>query len=60
MVNLNGARDHEENDYSVLMDEGLNRNELVRKLCQSNKEVIWAIEMNNQNLNFNVGTLHPK
>lgn len=32
----------------------------MRELCQSNKEVIWAIEMNNQNLNFNDGALQPK
>lgn len=42
--NLIGAPVHEENDYSVIMEEGLDTNELVRKLCQSYKEVIGPLE----------------
>lgn len=33
--NLTGALNHEENYYSVLMEEGLDTTQLVRKLCQS-------------------------
>lgn len=41
--NLIRAPKHEKDDYLVLIEEGLDTNELVKKLCQSNKEVIWAI-----------------
>lgn len=34
--------------------------EQVKKLCQLNKEVMWASGKNNQNLNFNVGVLQAK
>lgn len=34
--------------------------EQVKKLCQSDKEAMWASGKNNQNLNFNVGALQPK
>lgn len=57
--NLIGAPEHEEDDYSILM-EGLDTNELVKKSCQSKKEEIWEIGKNNQNLKFNVGILQPK
>lgn len=55
--NLIGTPEHEEDDYSVLMEEGLDTNELVEKLCQTDKEVILANGKNNQNLNFNVRAL---
>lgn len=32
------------------MNEGVDTTELVMKLCQADKEVIWAIGKNNQNL----------
>lgn len=35
--NLIGALEHEKDDYSVLMEERLHTNELVRKMCQSYK-----------------------
>lgn len=34
------ALDHEEDDYSVLMEEVDDTKELEKKLCQGNKEVI--------------------
>lgn len=42
------------------MEEGLYINELVKKLCQSDKEAIWATGMNKQNLNLNARALQPK
>lgn len=41
------------------MDEGLEANELDKKLYQVNKEVIWDTRKINQHLNFNVGALLP-
>lgn len=35
--NLLEALEHEEDDYSVVMEEGLDINERVRKLCQFDK-----------------------
>lgn len=43
---LIGAPDYEEDDYSILMDDGVDTKELDKELCQTNKEVIWAIEKN--------------
>lgn len=37
---LIGSLDDEEDDYLVLMEERMDTTELVRKLCQSDKEVI--------------------
>lgn len=45
---LIGAPDHEEDEYFVLMDEEVETTELVKQLCQEEKEVIWAIGKNNQ------------
>lgn len=42
------------------MEEGLDTNDLVRKLYESHQEVSWATRKNNQNMNFNVGALQPK
>lgn len=54
---LIGALDHKEDDYSILMDEGLEATKLVKKLCYVDKEVIWATRKNNQNLSFNASAL---
>lgn len=40
---LIGAPNHEEDDYLILMDEGVDTQELEKNLCQTDKEVIWAI-----------------
>lgn len=56
---LIGAPNHEEDDYSVLMDEGVETAKLVKKLCHVDKEVVWAIGNNNLNINFKVGALIP-
>lgn len=53
---LISAPEHEEDDYFVLM-EGLETSELVERLCQHGKEVIWTTGMNNQHLNFHAGAL---
>lgn len=52
------ARNHED-DYFVLMDEIVEIAKLVKKLGQADKEVVWAIGKNNQNLSFNIGPLLP-
>lgn len=54
---LIGAPNHEEGEYSVLMDKGVDTTKLVKKLCHDDKEAIWAARMNNQNLSFNVEAL---
>lgn len=57
---LIGALDHKEDDYSILMDEGLEATKLVKKLCyvdKEDKEEIWATRKNNQNLSFNASAL---
>lgn len=36
--NLIGVPKHEEDDYSTLIEDGLDKNELVRKLCQGNEK----------------------
>lgn len=54
---LIGAPDHEEDDHSILMDEGVEIVKLVKKLCHVDKEVVWAIGNNNPNINFKVGAL---
>lgn len=58
--NLIGAAEHEEDDYLVLVEEGLDTNELINKLCQCGKEVNSATWKNNYNLNFNVWALQLK
>lgn len=50
------APNHEEDNYSILMDEEVDENELERK-CQGDKEAIQEIGKNNQQLSFNVGAL---
>lgn len=57
MSKLIRALDHKEGEYSVVMDEGVETIELVKKLCQAHKEVIWVISKNNQSLSFNVKEL---
>lgn len=56
MSKLIRAPNHED-EYFVVMDEGVETTELVKKLCHADKEVIWATGKNNQSLSFNVGTL---
>lgn len=51
--------DHDEDECSILMDEGIHMVQLVRKLCPVDKEVILVTQKNNQNLSFNVWALHP-
>lgn len=58
--NLISAPEHEEDDYSVLMEEGLETSELVVTLCQQGKEVIPISGKNNQYLNFHAGALQPR
>lgn len=36
------APDHEENEYDVLIDEGVDTTKLGKKLCQDDKEVMLA------------------
>lgn len=55
-----GIPDHKEDEYSALMDEGVETSELVNKLCQTGKEVIWATSKNNQNHSFNVRALQSR
>lgn len=54
---LIGAPDNEEGKYFAPMDEGVETLEIVKKLCQVNKEVIWATCKKNLNLSFNVAAL---
>lgn len=42
-----------------MIDKGEEAKQLEKKLCQANKEVIWAIGKNNQCLSFNDGALMP-
>lgn len=51
------APDHEEENYSVLMEEGVDTKELEKKLCENNKEVICVTRKNNQPLTFNAKAL---
>lgn len=51
--------DHDEDECSILMDEGIHMVQLVRKLWPVDKEVILVTQKNNQNLSFNVRALHP-
>lgn len=54
---LIGAPNHEENKYSILMDEEVGTTKLVKKLSHTDKRVIWATGKKNQNLSFNVTTV---
>lgn len=57
---LEEAPDHEEDDYSMLMEEGVDTMELEKKLCEDNKEVIFDIGKNCQPLTFNARTFLPR
>lgn len=54
------ALENEEDDYLVLMEEGFDTNGLMKKLCWLDKELIWALGKNSQNLKSNVGELQLK
>lgn len=39
--------DHVEDYYSILMDERVKIATLEKRLCQADKEVVWATKKNN-------------